>query len=293
MSDQSIIVQKLNDPDQAGALFQEVLRRGESKASIVRVMKEHPEMALARLQQGDVPLGLTPKGSADILDELVGEVGDDRASVLIRDHLTPDRLQELLAARGDLPASAIYVASREDVLAAIAGDVGSSHSQSSEAFAAVVLRAWAYKIKDRSDYADILNMEVNGRRFRDYLLALFWSDVRMHEGRDRQQYGADAEEREDDEVLSADGADASPSDDELLEGVDVKDFEDLGLEPNEGLQALRDLLESGQLAKFDAVDISEARAELTARRKEIEQTPATLTEEARDRADEEADDLDF
>lgn len=121
-----VLKQQMADPGKAGSLMKLLLapKGTEGRQEVMDLVKAEPQLALAALQHGDQALGLTPRGSADVLEEVIGAVGEDAAAAhLVEQNLTPERVAELLAARGDLPSAAAEVATLQQLIDAIREDV--------------------------------------------------------------------------------------------------------------------------------------------------------------------------
>ncbi len=91
MASQLALASQLQNSKGAAKLFRAVLNReDERRKDVLAVITDHPERALAALQAGDHALGLTPKGSADVLEEVLSTIPDPEAArTLLEQHLTP------------------------------------------------------------------------------------------------------------------------------------------------------------------------------------------------------------
>lgn len=283
MTDRTSLVHvNLSDPQDAKDVFQRILRGKEGSHEALALVRENPQAALMALQKGDQALGLSLKGSADILDEVVGAVGDPaEARALMNSHLTAERQAELLQGRGDLPAVASEIVDLDVVLRAVHDDVRAAGGVSrgyadddedldGEGYGIVnprygmmlVLRSWALKLKDRPDYPQYLSEELGSASIRDWLLIAIWHEA------------------------------ACPDD---SEEIPFGYFDELGLDPLEAAQDLAAMLTAGRVPRIDASDIAEARLAFTRRRREIEEA-ATVTDavrEAREEAEEAAENIDL
>ena len=116
--------QRLLDGHGAGAELRTLLTKREGHEDVRALIKHEPGTALAALQLGDVELGLAPKASADVLEDVIAIVDNDRSvQELMQLHLTPDRRAELLAGRGDLPSAAVMLAAPDDLIRAVRLDM--------------------------------------------------------------------------------------------------------------------------------------------------------------------------
>lgn len=230
--------------------------------------------ALALLQKPSTETGLTVKGAADVLDEVVGQFTDPReAREAMEQHLTPERRVELLAGRGDLPSSAALVADANDVFAAMLEDLADDDiGEDTNVF---LLRAWMQeKFRDRSDYADFLQREVGGRTIRDHLLALIYYEAEYVA---RIQRGDDVR---------------TPLVSRVVESVTDDVFDDIGMDAEEGRQALRTLAEERMLPRWDVAAAARAGERLAARRRKVREAPTTVVT-AQDAAAEAAGKIEF
>ena len=129
--------------------------------------------------------------------------------------------------------------------------------------ALLMFRSWAIRLRDRKDFAEILEQRVFGTRtFKTYLLLCFWVEA------------------------------FRPDD---LDDVPDASFDSIGLEPEEGRTELARIIKGGELDEID-LDPAEwhaARAEHGARQEAIAHAPKTIDETERDKAKEAASKLNF
>jgi hypothetical protein len=136
MSSSDLVLRReMQDPATAGALLRKMIssKDAEGRKQVMDLVKAEPTVALAALQYGDDALGLTPRGSADVADEIIGVIGDDkRAREHVEQNLTSERVSELLVGRGDLPSALVHIASIPQLIEAIRQDIA-PHEDRSEA----------------------------------------------------------------------------------------------------------------------------------------------------------------
>jgi hypothetical protein len=263
MTDKNTLMRLQSGGRDAGKIFGRALDGAEEEVREIRaIVRANPETAMVALQNTGAT-GLSPKGEADALDFILGEVSDSgRARQMMGDHLTPERRVELLQGRGDLPATAAYLADPEDILMALLAEVyddltWQSTTFSEEDFVSVMisLRAWAHKLKDREDWGDILELEI-GEQFtvREFLLADLWIEQE------------------------------SPS----VASLPADIFVELGLEPDDDRHHLQEMVDEDRVPEFRPGVIEEARKRLAEKRRAIKEMP-TMAESARSKIGE--DDL--
>lgn len=340
MENAIVLKQRLADKTSAGKTLRLVLspKDAEGRAELLALIKSEPGTALAALQYGDQALGLTPRGSADVLEEVIGVMGNDgAASHLIEQHLTSGRVGALIAARGDLPSAIVDVATPEQLLEAIRleidgvgradGDdpvIGARHRMPREpviiptsdgeavasksdddedgsideldedeeqlsdedddedndedadtrhlandphlhARALTVFRSWAYKLKDRKDFDDLLAQRVfhdSQRTFRTYVLYAIWLDAGQPE---------------------------------KVDEIPLDAFVNLGLEPDEGRADLDRLMSGSELSELDLdpADWHIASTQLGSEREAKARAPKTVDEAEQSKAAEAASKLNF
>ena len=113
--------------------------------------------------------------SANLLDEIVGEVPNPAvAQQLIADHLSDGYTEELLAIRGDLPSSAAEVVDPYRLIGAMMLDIGIGELDVPAR--CLVFMVWSLKAKDRSDWGEILEMEIEGLTVMDLILLAIRSE---------------------------------------------------------------------------------------------------------------------
>lgn len=114
--------------------------------------------------------GLTTRGAADGLDEVVGVIDDPmEAREAIEGVLSDARIQELLAARGDLASSAALVVSLRHFVGAMLRDI--SDLRGTDLTASIMIYLWSLKARDRDDYEEFLAFQLDERTVEYWLLA--------------------------------------------------------------------------------------------------------------------------
>jgi hypothetical protein len=152
------------------------------KREAIAILTQNPGNALALLGFGNDALGLTVRGASDVFEEVVGAIGDaDEALELMRKHLTPDRLAELVVGRGDLPSAAALVADIDTLVAAINADMVAAKDEAEAVFCAMT---WAVKLVDRDDYDEIIDRKIQDHSIRWYLVMSIWNEAGCPEGED-------------------------------------------------------------------------------------------------------------
>ncbi len=210
------------------------LRIGDDAESreIRAMIRANPGGALALLADREHSQ-LSLWQSALLLDEVVGQVPNiDECRTLINDHVGEGTQEELLAIRSDLPASAAYVVDKERLVGALLRDIGAGEDNIPAR--CLVFLTWSMKLLDRPDWSEILTMEIDGLSVQDLiLLGIATEHTRFEEGDDVE---------------------------EALEDITPDVYETHGLNPNEGEERLRELLEGG--SALSDVDVEYARKAL-------------------------------
>ncbi len=344
MSSEIVLKREMQDPATAGPLLRMMISRkdAEGRKEVMDLVKAEPTLALAALQYGDDVLGLTPRGAADVADEIIGIIGDDsKAREHVEQNLTSERVSELLQGRGDLPSALVHIATIPQLIEAIRQDIaphvdrteksvlaeqvspsesvvvdndristpasaptvddedddedegvlttdtderGSTAEEDDDEdeeaeppsgdvsliddpylkpAALLIFRAWAIRLRERRDFADIIGYRVfHMRTFRTYVLLCFWYES------------------------------GKP---EELDDVPGDMFDSIGMDPEEGRDELQRILQGGELSEID-LDPAEwltAKADHGARKEAAVQAPKTIDEIERAKAKEAASKLNF
>ncbi len=213
-----------------------------------RIVRANPVAVIQHIQDHNV--GLTLKGNADALDEVIGAIGDDaRATELITSHMTQERLVELLAAQGELGSAAILLVEQKLLIRALAENL----DKNDDAINLYFLKAWALKLKDRGDWGEILELEISNRTLFDWLVWACWVETGQPDVEVRPSDGDD--EPSDEEPESPD----EDVDQQRLLSV----FHSVGLDPHEAEERLRRLEELDELRHFNGEELAEARMAYT------------------------------
>lgn len=271
MSDQTALIRReLEDGGRdAGRQFQKLIGGSREEKNAVRsVIRLSPATALVALNRGG--LGLTHRGEADALDEVLAEIPDTSAAQdLLEEHMTPARRRFLGTGRGDLPSVFPHVVSADDALAVLVDffdedamttsmedpEVGSFLSNPKAYF---ITRFWALNYMERSDFDALLDYEIGVHTVRDMLLLSCWMTA------------------------------GSPR---LLRDISPDIYDQVGLECHFGLERLREMFdEADGPPNFTADEVEQARVQLSRRRKEIEEAPK-VEEAARGEADKLAEEV--
>lgn len=221
--------------------------------------KETKAGALARLQQ-DPPrvlqllrdpqsLGLTQKGAADALEEIVGILSADQAAKVMEDNLTAERLSELIAERGDLGSAAAMLAGRSVVVSAIMNEL----ADGTPLEVGLTLYSWAKKLHEREDWKEFLSTHFGGRSFKWYLLMVIWNEA------GRPGFGVQNSD-DDDEVDS-------------VHDISLDFFADVGLEADLAIEELDQLVREGKAVAWEARLLSKAKRAQTLRKLALRRAP--------------------
>lgn len=225
-------------------------RRGDVRA----LVRSNPDVAFAIVALPKEKSGLTDRGAADVLEALVGEFSDEaEVRGRINAAIKTKRQVELMQARGDLPSSAADVISPEVVISAIFEDLANEEWYEK----LFTLRAWAMKLKDRADWQEILETEVDeGWTVFDHLVAAVF--------------------------LCASG------DENSFDGVpeiEPDRYDEVGLDRAVAEERLREMAHMRRLPRIKASELTKIRLRLAEKRKALEQAPRTLAEQTAAAAD--------
>lgn len=257
----------------AGSVFRDLLRRPRDATTEHRLMiRRHPVTAIAALRAPSEELGLTERGAADALDEVIAEVdqlGRPRRETqrLLRQGLSRSRLRELIAARGDLPSVVSAVVDGRTIIEAIIADAGADGMEPAERY--FIVRTWAYRLSDRDDWPALLRRRIEvfeNRTLADIILACLY-------------YEANQKRSDED-------------DDDAHEGVTIAPdtFTSIGIEPADGMERIHAMLVADVMPAFSTAEVVRARKRITERRQRHERAPQiravrAATESAKDTID--------
>jgi len=299
MKTDAIIISELNDQDKAETLFRTVLNDGTDKKAILAVLRDQPSVALARL---NYTKSLTAKGASDILDEVLGQIPDAKhARELMAQNLSPERLQELLQARGDLPSVASHLAELEDLLQVILRDVSDDASEASDSSISISKKDVSFEemsdAEEDEAREEVHDQPASSSRYSfDIhsplpLLKLYYWAAKVKDRADYQEFlampigGLTVK----DFLLMAIWQHAGYPDD--LTDVSPDYYETVGLDSSED-ERLSTLINESNLTKFSIEEIESARVDLARQRQRIATAPATV-EAARSQAKDVANKLNF
>lgn len=154
------------------SLYDDIIT-GKSLAPI----RDDPSTAVALLQNYDL-IGLSTGRAAQALDVILGELPDrSRPGDVLADNLTQGRINELLEHMDGSFSTAAYVANVENILGAIRDTLAAEARKPEDArrpFHPAIL-SWAYRLKERPDFAEILQGTINRYTFRDWLIVAIWA----------------------------------------------------------------------------------------------------------------------
>lgn len=248
-----LILLSLEDPLRARQLVHTLLTKDRNDADrreILATIRDFPQRALALLQNDPNALGVTPRGAADILDLVVEAVDDDdRAGALLTEHVSPERLVELLEGRGDLASSAALIAPFPLLMqAALTNLLQTVENADFTLNALFALQFWADKFRARgeSDYRRFLDQVIGRHQVRDLIAYDIWL---MHGKPDEEDM------------------------DELLRG----ELELADLDQDKAIEAIRAMSEK---FRFSASDVADARESYTEEREERERNEQKVVDPA-------------
>lgn len=240
---------------------------------IKKAVGNDPGTALTILSS-DNTTGLSCFGRAQALDAVIGLVGDDEASAeMVRARFTSSMLVDIVRAQGDLLSAIAMIAEADIVFDAMLSDAFDTEDR--EHFSHFVLLSWAAKLKDREDWGDMLEQEVEGamRTLREVIIS---SIMFVHHPFDEVVDDGDLHDGEyadeEDVTLSA----------EVVEmfgryGIEVDSFEEI----------------SEYQIEVDDDELEEARRRYTLRRAALRSAPLREAEHAASATQDVADGLDL
>ena len=200
-------------------------------------------------------------GDAEMLDVVIGAIGNDRVSAeLIEAHMVPELVVELIASRAELDSAAALIVKKELLIQALGENINPEENGGT-GYNLYFLRSWALRTKDRRDWDKILKLEVAGRTVFDWLIYACWviaeqPDLESLFFLADAEHDGDSLETEDlDDESSAEEAELASTDRQRLQSM----FNSLGLDPIEAEERLRELDEAEELHRFSEEDLLEAR----------------------------------
>jgi hypothetical protein len=247
----------------------------ETVAEIKKAVQANPEHALMVLASSDA-CGLSLRGRSQALDAVIGLIGDDEASAeMVLGQFTASSLAALMRAQGaDVPSAIAMIADPEVVFAAMMDDV--FHESDDEDVSHFLLLSWASKLKDREDWQEMLEAEIEGTR-RTLREMLITSIVIVHDLFEFDDEESDRDEGQpdldDDDCLSADVVEIFGR-----YGVEVDSFEEI---------------KDYQIEKMDTDGLHDLRRRFTLRMAKIRSASLTEAREAASVTSGVAGELDF
>ena len=235
----------------------------ETVAEIKKAVQANPEHALMVLASSNA-CGLSLRGRSQALDAVIGLIGDDEASIeMVRGQFTASALAALMCAQGaDVPSAIAMIADPEVVFAAMMDDV--FHESDEGNLSHFLLLSWASKLKDREDWQEMLETEIEGthRTLREMLITAI---VIVH----------DLFERDEDEEDDRDEGQPDLDDDDCLSAEAVEIFDRYGVEVD-SFEEIKDY----QVERTDADELHDLRRRFTLRMAKIRSAPLTEAREA-------------
>lgn len=264
----------------------------EGHKQAVLTIKANPAMVVQAMQNyrpTDSQFGLTLKGQADVVDLTLGCVTNEEATEMLRNHLTPDRVTELLRARGDLPSIAANVADVEMLQAVLVEELTKHKDDKDEVQYSAGFQAfyWAMKLVDHPEYEKLLQTDLVGGTFVEFVVMgaylMVFDSIPESRETDSDNTGHFEVDRNDDN-----GNDENDDEDYLYTGLMASMLEKVNIDIETANKCLDALIDRG----FDPDDIDEevveeALAAINERRRNIDEAPQVVA------AEEAADDLDF
>jgi len=296
----------LANPNDAREVFRTALGSSRASKDALALISANPSAALVALQRGDGALGLTPKGSADVLEVAIGDLDASDARSLMNDHLTPERQMELVLGRGDLPAISAAVVDMQVILRAITDEIAGhlrSEAIELEPLPRVAVGDEEGNLIERDEDDDDDDEDSDGEEDSGFPVGYGYAMLLT-----LQTWAHKLKERSDFETFLEEEIGSHAIRDWLLvaiwndagnplaaEDIPPGDFDELEIDPQWGQQRLSELLSGGRMPRFDAEDVAEARREHAARHKVVEEAKKVvdLTQQERDEAAKVADDLDL
>ena len=259
----------------ADALVNAAANRGDT-ALMRQAVRDDPKSALALISLPGEQSGLTNVGRGRVLDFVMAEFPDpEQAREMVEQAILHEDRVAILAAHGDLPHAAADVLSLDDVIAAMLHEVEdvkeSRHLTEDDYYLSVMLRcgivkAWAFKLKDREDYEELLNRPIDGDlTIRDMVLISIATENGV--------YGEEV-------MVMLDEDDPEPFGDELTNDM----FENLGINPEEGRERLVTLFKERVLDEITEDMIHMAKATIAEAHRIVDETPSVTRDVAQEAA---------
>jgi hypothetical protein len=203
---------------------------GEDKAAVREEIKAavrgNPGAALVAIGSMHGDKGSRLPALTQAVEKVLSTIEDREAARRLLDaNITPQTQAEMTACMGDLGSDLQMVVGREVILAALEADAGFGEAHVVDAL--FQLSAWARNIKSRPDWNEILEGQINGVSLRDLLISGVYGDA-----------------NEDPDDISPDM------------------WEQVGLDPDEGVERLNLLIEEDTLTTFGELEVAKAQKRL-------------------------------
>lgn len=156
------------------------------KSALVAHIKARPNDVLSVIKDGR-EYGITDRESADILEEVFGAYQEPDTALLFMDNnkFSLARMSELLVARDDLDSLAAENMPFEVVIDVILAVLVRGAENNLSSYWSRGIPMWCRKIKERSDYGQILNTKITKRfKVHDLLLLAIWHISDMEDSAD-------------------------------------------------------------------------------------------------------------
>ncbi len=299
VASQAALVAALKSED-APEMFRRALNDRDTHSRELRLfLADHPEQALAALEQDCVKLALSPKGAADALEIILGDMPPERARELMESQLTSRRRSELIQGRGDLPSVAAHIAGLPDVIRAVFEDIRTAAKGSSLA-ESFLLAATAGNVtydtedqekfeieedqgeNDEEDHAPVVVDMESATDLLAFSILYSWA-WKLHDRPDFPEFlcfscGNHTMRQY---LIFAIALQEAPHE------VAASTFDEFGMDPDEARAELRSMMATGSVPTIDAEAIERARALAIQRHRDLEEEPA-VADDAREAAAEKA-----
>lgn len=238
--------------------------------------------ALVAQSTGAKGSALTSFRATLALDVLADTLEEAAFRTVLAEEVPASDRARLLSGMGDLPSSSMLAGSPKDVVQAMLGmaedDAAagvSEHVQEVRAFSLHTVLACAHYMCARDDWDEVLDVvvdEANGteRTLRHWLVATVWYQVGCP-----RRVGTEVAEGLFEPI------------DELAPGV----FDEAGLEQDDGLELMAEMLKSNLMPEFDRDEFATARERFVAAQTRVREE-ATAARREREAAAKKADELD-
>lgn len=226
---------------------------------------------------------LTPFRATQGLDRIADALDEEAFRIVLAEEVSPSDRARILGGMGDLPSSSMLAGSPEDVVQAMLGmaedDAAAGVRESTmqvTAFTLHTVLACANFMRERGDWEEVLDVVVDEtdsyeRTLRHWIVAAVW-------------YEAGCPRRVGTEVVPG----VFEAIDELAPGV----FDEAGIEHDEGLELMAQMLSDSVMPRFGRDEFAAARERFVAAQTRVREE-ATAARHEREAAAKKADDLDI